>query len=270
MSPFETEFESRLEAFARDSRCCAAFTYTELTLRHLLASDSELAKQVDVHAGFWQRIRAGLRSAVFSAFDRIYDEVRNTNSAGQLLRFAARHKEMFAMPAVLARRNGAGLTGEPAGLCGAGRSEDGRVRLEPLFDELDERRTFYRRVVQPSRARLADGLLPDGEDATPDIIGRVGDAEIGRLAVFPLRLHRALDKLYREGRAPMPDCVPTSVSQLLSAGAPLHAESWEHERVAHSVAAFLRFQQLARPLEQLGAASPRDRDYLLEASRSPS
>ncbi|HEX5419229.1 MAG TPA: hypothetical protein VFY39_04450 [Gammaproteobacteria bacterium] len=239
MSLFEIEFESRLERFERDSRACASFTYTELTFQHLIDTDWELARQIGRHTDFWRRIRSAQRSAVFAALSRIYDESRTSNSAGQFLRFAEKHKERFC-----ARRFPARWPLEPPD-------------FRPLFDELDRQRKFYRRRVEPAGAQLFDGFEEDGSATNGELIEKLGAAAFGELAVFPLRLRRALERLFREGTPPALENVPISVSELLSAGASIQAAAWEHERVARTVADFLRFGRLASPIEQR-AASPRE------------
>jgi hypothetical protein len=137
--------------------------------------------------------------------------------------------------------------------------------LAPLFAELDERRRFFCRIVRPARTQFLERF------ETASVRDEAGDgldpARFGELVVFPLRLHRALHGLYHEGREPVLEQVPTDVGELLSANASLHAAKWEHVRVAHSVAAFLRFQSLARPRGERSAGS---RDYGFEVSSTPS
>ncbi len=262
MPPPDIEFQDRLEVFERDARSCASFAYTELTFRHMANADADVAGQMDVHAGFWCRVRAALRTALLAALARVYDERRNSHSAGQLLRFAHRHPEIFAAARERARRaarprpgraraGGDGVELDAAEPTAAERAAAEPEGLEPLFAELDGWRRFYRTVVQPLRPRLS-GSTGAHDAAGTDFTAAVGSAELGGLAVFPQRLHRALHRHYHEGVGPVLEDAPITVGEILSGGPAIHA-GWEHARTAHSVAAFLRLQRLARPLEQVTA-----------------
>ncbi len=261
MAPLDIEFQNRLAVFERDGRSCASFAYTELTFRYMADADAEVAGQMDIHASFWGRIRAALRTGLFAALARVYEESRNSNSAGQLLRFAHRHPEIFRTALLRTRRAASPRaeldTGDPEG--------PGPVGLEPLFAELDGWRRYYRTVVQPLRPRLSAGTDMDDDTGT-DFIDAVGRTELGALAVFPQRLHRALHRLYYDGAGPALEDAPTAVGEILSGGASIHAD-WEHARTAHSVAAFLRLQRLARPREP-AAAGPLD--YVRRSSEATS
>jgi hypothetical protein len=240
MPLFEIEFESRLERFERDSRACASFAFTELTFQHFVDTDWELARQIEHDAGFWRRIRAAQRWAAFAALARIYDESRTSNSAGQFLRFAEKHKDLLC-----ANRFPARWPLEPPD-------------LTPLFEELDRQRQVYRRCVEPAGAQLLDGFDEDDPATDSELIDKLGAAGFGELAVFPLRLHRALERLFREGAPPVLENVSSSVTDLLDAGPALQAAAWEHVRVVRSIAEFLRSERPRRPLEQQRAAGTRE------------
>ncbi|HEU4620452.1 MAG TPA: hypothetical protein VFV10_20630 [Gammaproteobacteria bacterium] len=234
----EIELENRLQVFAMEARACASFAYTELAFRHELRADRDLRKQVDAHRTFWRQVRAALRTALFSSLARLYDESRNSNSAGQLLRPCERHLELFSRAAHSARQIEAGvphvLTAERAGTIFEPHPGD----LQPLFVELDRMRRFYHRIVQPAQARfLRSGseAADYADDASDDDLA---GSEFEELALFPLRLHRALDGLYREGRPPVLPEVPLEIEEVLSG----RGAGWEHVGAARSAAAFLRLQ----------------------------
>lgn len=255
MSPSEIEFENRLDIFGADARACAAVAYTELTLRHELRY-RDLARPMLAHRAFWRQMRAALRMSLFTTLARIYDESRNSNSAGQFLRFCERHLELFSPTSRIARQTAAGIPPELA-------AQHARAAFEPkpgafaaLFAELDRMRHFYDRTVQPAQARLSRvGYAADPIDtADPD---ELGGQDFGELAVFPLRVHRALASLYRDGTAPVLAEVPTALDAILSG----QGAAWEHARAARAAAAFLRFPRFAAPvipaLDRIGGDAAR-------------
>lgn len=251
MAPREIEFENRLDVFGSDARGCAAFAYTELTFRRLLDTDRELARQMDANRAFWRHMRAALRTALFAALSRIYDETRNSNSAGQFLRFAEHHLELFTVPSLIARRTAAGTWRETALHRKAAAFEPGPADLAPLFAELDRQRHFYRRIVQPVQRRTLESFGANDSMSEP-LAEELYGPEFGAFAVFPLRLHRALQGLYCEGRAPVLEEAPTSLEALLAGGGPPQLGCWEHERAARSAAAFIQSQRSGTaPLEPL-------------------
>jgi hypothetical protein len=253
----EFEFENRLEVFGGHARACASFAYTELTFGHELRTNRELAKQMDAHRTFWRHLRAALRTALFAALGRIYDENRNSNSAGQFLRFCERHLELFSRVSYIARQTAAGVPRDLAAQRAWAAFEPQPGAFAPMFGQLDCLRRFYHRVVQPTKARLLrageDGRDADGPTRDDELSG----AAFAELAVFPLRMHRALEGLYREGRAPILAEAPLELEAILTGHA---AGAWEHVRAARSAAAFMRSQRFAAPL--LDALSGDAADYL--------
>jgi hypothetical protein len=255
MSPREIEFENRLDVFGSDARGCAAFAYTELTFRRLLDTDRELARQLDANRAFWRTMRVALRTALSAALSRVYDETRNSNSAGQFLRFVEHHLELFSVPSLIARRSAAGTWRESSSHRVAA-FEPRPGDLARLFAELDRQRRFYRRIVQPVRPRTLESLGTAesmSEPAAEELYG----PEFGAFAVFPLRLHRALQGLYHEGRAPVLEEAPTSLEAVLAGGGPPQLGCWEHERAARTAAAFIQSQRSGGPaLEPAVVAAP--------------
>jgi hypothetical protein len=232
------EFENRLEVFGGDARACASFAYTELAFRYTLRADRDLAKQIDAQRGFWRHIRHALRTSLFSTLARLYDESRNSNSAGQFLRFCEAHLELFSPVSRMARHTEAGMARELATLRARTAFEPEPGAFAPLFAELDRMRHFYHRAVQPARARLLRARYDSADHVDAVGADELG-AEFADLTVFPLRLHRALEALYLEGRAPVLADVPTALDAILAG----HGAAWEHARAARSAVAFLRSQR---------------------------
>jgi hypothetical protein len=236
------EFENRLEVFGGDARACASFAYTELTFRYALRADRDLAMQMDAQRGFWRHVRAALRTSLFSTLARLYDESRNSNSAGQFLRFCEAHLELFSPVSRSARQTEAGIARELAAPRTRSTFEPEPGALAPRFAELDRMRRLYNRAVQPPHARqlrAGYGAADHVEAVGPD---ELGGSEFPELAVFPLRLHHALEALYLEGRAPVLADVPTTLDAILAG----HGAAWEHARAARNAAAFLRSQRFAQ------------------------
>jgi hypothetical protein len=264
-----TEFENRLDMFGGDARACASFAYTELTFRHALRADRDLAKQMDAHRGFWRQLRAALRTSLFATLARIYDESRNSNSAGQFLRFCEGHREIFSRPSRIARQTAGHEIAVPRART-AFEPEPGV--FAPLFAELDRMRCFYHRAVQPVQARLLRAGFGAADHVDVGGLDELGGSEFAELAVFPLRLHRALEALYRDGRPPALADVPMTLEAIL-AGHPAAAAAWEHVRAARNTAAFLRSQRFAQlGLDALAADESRyleeEAPYLEETSRA--
>jgi hypothetical protein len=241
MAPRGIEFENRLEVFGGDARACASFAYTELTFRYVLRTERDLAKQMDGHRGFWRHFRAALRTSLFATLARIYDESRNTNSAGQFLRFCEGHLELFRRTSRVTRQTTAGVASELAAQRARAAFEPEPGAFAPLFAELDRMRRFYHRSVQPAQARLRRAGYGAADHV--DAVGHdeLGGAEFAELSVFPLRLHGALEALYHDGRAPTLPDVPVALEAILAG----NGTAWEHVRAARNAALFLRSQRFS-------------------------
>lgn len=237
----EIEFEKRLDVLFNDSRACAVFLYTELTFDHLAATNNKTFERINGHSAFWNGILGALQSSAFVALGRIYDNDRRSNSALQLLRFAETNLGIFKRSFLEKRTVRAGLSESQATVYASEAYELPRGGLTSLRVELDANRQFYVNRIQPIRHNViahAGRLTKEDRD---DLFKKLFIRELESVAVFPLRLYEALYKLYFDGREPQLDDVPTSVVEVLKAGAPPHVSTWEHRHVAATVENFLNW-----------------------------
>jgi hypothetical protein len=103
----------------------------------------------------------------------------------------------------------------------------------------------YSRDVEPVRHKVfahAGRLEVAARDA---LFTRVFLRDFEKLAVFPLRLYRALFGLYRNGMPPMLDSPPTIVTDVLKAVPDDSTTTWEHLHVAKQVEEFVAWMKAA-------------------------
>lgn len=261
MTTDELNFENRLEALGRDGRACALFIYTELALEHLAAHDGGVRERVEADADFWWAVLTGLQTAGVAALDRIYDEDRNAGSAAQVLRFAERHRSIFSRASLDARKRGAGLPGQADG-ARTPVHELAQGDLAEFFFELDEKRCGYAAIVQPVREQLLEDLAKPAHLRRDALFAGDRVKHLEPLAVFPLRVHSALCRLYYDGRAPAADAMPTAIADVLAA-AP--TQEWEHCRAARSVMQFTGARGFPAQPRPVAAAPTHERAQPLAA-----
>lgn len=238
MSTDERVFESRLESLGRDGRSCAGFVYTALALQHLGALDHAARHGMAGHEAFWSGVLGALHVAGIAALDRLYDEDRNAGSMARALRFAERHKAIFSAARIEARTRAIGIPVDAAKQCAATAYEPQPRTFAPLFRSLDEMRRLYAAVLQPLRKQVVADLGRLAPARRAKLFGGDHVREIEQLAVFPLRLHRALFKLYHDGHEPLLEVATTPIADVLAASPSAYQELWEHERAARSAEAF--------------------------------
>ena len=150
ISNSEIEFEKRLNALFNDSRACAVFLYTELTIHQLAATNNKTFERINGHSEFWNGILGALQSSAFVALGRIYDDDRHSNSALQLLRFAEKNIGIFGRSYIERRKIRSGLTKDVAKLYASEAYELPRGGLTSLRTEFDAKRQFYVKHIQPT------------------------------------------------------------------------------------------------------------------------
>jgi hypothetical protein len=249
----EHVFENYLEALDRESRCCAVFVATWLALRYLSVHDHEVRDQTGAQETFWHAVAGGLQAASVSALDRLYDE-SGVGRIPQILRFAERHKSLFSPARLEARKRAEGLDE----LSAHGHA-DGAYLLSPdgfdcLFHELDQQRHFQMGVAQP----LRDGVIAAAGRLAPTQCGLLFGSEnlraLEQLAVFGLRVQRALSKLYYDGCEPVLETPPT-IEEVLASRVIPGEDLWEHCRAARSVADLFESLQSSAPGERPAVAA---------------
>jgi hypothetical protein len=241
ISNSEIEFEERLNTLFNDSRACAVFLYTELTIHHLAANNNKTFERINGHSAFWNGILGALQSSAFVALGRIYDNDRHSNSALQLLRFAEKNIGIFRRSYIERRKIRFGSAKDVAKVYASEAYELPRGGLTSLRTEFDANRQFYVNRIQPIRHNViahAGRLTKKDRD---ELFENLFIRELESVAVFPLRLYEALYQLYFDGREPRLDDVPTNIAEVLKAGASPHVSTWEHRHVAATVENFLNW-----------------------------
>jgi hypothetical protein len=247
MDRFENQFEERLKALHRDSMESAIFAYTQFALDYE-ASNFEILDRLNQHPGFWNGLAGALQTAAFIALGRIFDDDKGTHSAQALLNFAEEHPGIFRKAALEARKRKAGAPPDVARERAAEAYELRRGALMPIREEFRKRQEFYRQKVAPIRHKVfAHAAMLDREEREKlftDLFRR----PLEDLVVFSLRLHRALSKLYHDGREPVLDDAPSNIGDVMKALPAPRTTTWEHLHTARDTAAFLEWLKRG-PLE---------------------
>lgn len=238
MQHFEQEFERRLSVHEQESAFCAIFAYTEFAVHHQAANDQGVFERIDAHAGFWNSVLAGLQTAAFIALGRIYDTDRKTDNAHELLKFAQTNHGIFSRAALAARKTGKGLARSDAQQYAAEAFEPGPQGFVILRRALEEHAAIYTANVQELRHKMFAHAGRLTRQRRHELLGGVFWHDLEQLVVFPLRLHRALFKLYHDGIEPLLDDAPTLIEDAV-APVPRGTNTWAHRHAASDAAEFL-------------------------------
>lgn len=241
ISNSEIEFEKRLNVLFSDSRACAVFLYTELTIHQLAATNNKTFERINGHSAFWNGILGALQSSAFVALGRIYDHNSRSNSALQLLRFAEKHIGIFGRSFIERRQIRSGMAKDDAKVYASEAYELQRDGLASLRTEFDTKRQFYVEHIQPIRHNVIAhaGLLTN--EVRDELFSKLLVRELESVAVFPLRLYETFFKLYHDGQEPQLEDVPTSIVEILKGGAGASTSTLEHQHVAATVENFLNW-----------------------------
>ena len=237
-----------------DGNSCAVFAYTWLVFDHLTRGDAGLRDRVNEHSAFWNGVLGALQTAAFVGLGRVFDTKASTDSAKQLLRFARTNRGIFSRKSIEARKINSGLSAADAKEFAAAAYELQTGGLASLIAEFEKQRKFYIKEIGPIRHNVfahSGRLTHEARDA---LFTNLSRPDFEQLAVFPLRLYESLFRLY-EGREPVFEGPPTSITEMLTELPPSWITAWEHLHVARTVSVFL---------ETLRDSSlPRDRSDML-------
>lgn len=236
MKQFESRFGAHLDRLERDSRACSMFIYTELTLHFFFSRDLEVRDRVNAHAAFWNGVLSSLQTAGFIALGRMYDHDESAHTIHALLKFMENYPGIFRPSALQARQIAIGRSQEEARsfVENAFQVRDGW--LDDLRSEFEIHRAFYAECVQPIRHKFfAHSSLID-RASIDAMFGEVSVKSIENLAVFPLRLHRAIGLLFNGGYAPQLESPIVSIRDVLLNLPERGKSTWEHMHAAKAAA----------------------------------
>jgi len=237
----EIVFEERLNALFNDSRACAVFLYTELTIHQMAATNNKTFERINGHSAFWNGILGALQSSAFIALGRIYDGRSSSNSALQLLLLAEKNIGIFRRPAIERRQVRSGMAKDAAKVYASKAYELPRDGLTALRTEFEAKRQFYVDHIQPIRHNVIAHAGRLSNEERNELFSNLFVRELESVAVFPLCLYETFFKLYHNSQEPELDDVPTSIVEILKGGAGGPISTLEHQRVAATVENFLNW-----------------------------
>ena len=241
ISNAEIEFEKRLNALFNDSRACAVFLYTELTIHQMAATNDKTFERINGHSEFWNGILGALQSSAFIALGRIYDGRSSSNSALQLLRFAERNIGIFRREFIERRKIRSGAAKDIAKVYASKAYELPRDGLTSLRTEFIAKQRFYVEHIQPIRHEVFAHAGRLTNEEREKLFSNLFIRELESVAVFPLRLYETFFKLYHDSQEPQLDDVPTSIVEILEGGAGGPIAMLEHQHVAATAENFLNW-----------------------------
>lgn len=252
MKQFEEQFEAGLCALEHDARAASIFVYTELTLHHFFGGDFAVLDRVNPHAGFWNGVLASLQTSGFIALGRLYDRDSSDHTIHALLDFLGTYPGLFRPSALEERKLRAGMSTDQAREFVSDAASLTPGRLADIREEFERYRSLYESNVQPIRHAVfahAGRISREERDA---LFTKVFTRELERMVVFPLRLHRALFQLYRNGREPFLESPPTVITDVLADLPGDSTSSWEHLHATKNAAAIVIWMKSApKPSETI-------------------
>lgn len=252
VNQFEAEFEARLQTLDSDSRACATFAYTELTLHFHFGSNFEIRDRVNKQAGFWNGLLGALQASAFVALGRMYDADNKRYTIQSLLKFASEHRGLFGRDELRRRKQVAGLAPKVAAVYVADAYVPTGADLQKLSSATKALQSEYRESVEPIRHQVFAHAGKLSAEERGELFTKVMVRTLERLVVFPLQLHRALWGLYHNGQKPDLQEAPTVIVDVLRAIPPDGTSTWEHLHAAKNAVEFAGWLRTA-PV-------PRDKD----------
>jgi hypothetical protein len=255
VNQFEIELVARLETLKYDARSACVFVYTELTLHYFFSRDDEIRERVNRCAGFWNNVFASLQASGFVALGRLYDSDARAHTIHALIKFIENNTGLFQPSALEKRKIDAGQSLECAQEFAAGSVRLAKNGLDSIRVEFETHRQFYLKHVQPIRHNVfahASGITNTGRDA---LFSTLLVRDLEKIAVFPLRLDRALFGMYENGTELNLAVAPTAITDMLRVLPGSSTSTWEHLHAAKEVAEMVVWMMQA-PLLDSGDQKP--------------
>lgn len=252
MKQFEQQFDGHLTALKNDGRAASIFVYSEITLNHFFGGDTDLFDRVNEHAGFWNGVLAALQTSGFIALGRMYDQDGSTHSLHALLRFIEDYRGIFRPSALEVRRQAIGMTPEDAHSYAEGSWTLKASDLVPIRTEFEEFQRLYKASIEPIRHKVFAHAGKISRQELNDLFTGVFLRDLERMVVFPLRLERALSRLYVDGVAPTLESAITNMVEILKSLPDEGTNTWDHFHAVKSAAEMATWMKLTpAPVEKI-------------------
>jgi hypothetical protein len=231
-------FPEVLESVGRDAERCVTHVYTFQAFNYLL-SDSELFDAVNRNAAFWNCAMHAHLSAAFVSLGRLYETNAEHHNLGKLVALAGLNAHLFSRESLRLRKTLAGMTRAQADKFVGDAFEADAKTFRSMRKVVAEARSMYDGKARPIRDQIFAHTGRLTRSAQASFFNKLPAREFESLALTPLRVHDALQRLFCDGHEPTLRDAPSNIADVVAAKPGRRASTWHHVHVAAETAALL-------------------------------